>query len=119
MDCAQPEVTLREHLERVLDEYREAHAREHMMLSASVEQAREVLGVKLESINQFRTQVQADRATLMTRELFDVQYALLDRRLAVIEASMANMRGRSAAYTVVVGLVFSALQLILWLVGAK
>ena len=117
-------ITLRQHLETLMEQYRKAHAREHELLAESVEQTKENLELRLESMNEFRAQILSERGTMVTLEKFDAKMSEIDKvnklkmesdnvRIGTIETQLANFKGRwtgiSAAITI--GLVI--LELIL------
>lgn len=106
-------ITLCHYLETLIKEYKESHDREHKLLAEALRASREALDVRLETMNQFRAQILSERGLMVTKERFDVVHEGLDKRVGVIEAGLANLVGRMAAYAIALGVGLTVLELIL------
>ena len=117
-------VPIKEHLEAQMEQYKAAHAREHELLAESVEQTKENLELRLESMNEFRKQILDERGTFVNRDRFNLkteeiernakhQAEMDNRRTGALETQLANLKGRLAAIgtSITIGLII--LELIL------
>jgi hypothetical protein len=84
-------VSLRDHFEALMTHYREAHSKEHQMLMANVELARQALDSRLESMNQFRSQIAAERATYITRDTYEDKHEVLSVRVEANEKRLSQL----------------------------
>jgi hypothetical protein len=98
-------ITLKQYFETLMEQYKQAHAREHVLLAESVEQTKENLELRLESMNQFRAQILSERGTMVTLEKFDSKMSEIDKvnklktesdniRIGTMETQLANFKGR-------------------------
>lgn len=112
-------VSLREYLERLLDDQRVyferlvaehggQHAREREAAQRAIDEARARVEQRLQALNELRAEVTEDRGQLVQRTAFDAKTDAADKErgqlrdeLAAIRADLANQRGRQAAYAVV------------------
>jgi hypothetical protein len=96
----------------------EAHAREHHAQQMAIAKAEDAMAIRLEAMNEFRSQLTAERGTYLTKEEFrrveDAWTRRLDELTKQIEVQgklWANLQGRGAVIAVVtsaaVGLVVS------------
>jgi hypothetical protein len=128
-------VTLREFLEREqantrrdllekLAEYRESHGREHVLLADAIKRAQEALIVRLEGMNEFRAQLEQERASMMTRDTFDAKHEALEAtvsklidgtnlRVSTLETGYANLSGRITATTALLVVGLGVLEFVL------
>jgi len=128
-------VTLREYLEReqagqrreILDklaEYRDSHEREHALLAEAIKRAQEALIVRLEGMNEFRSQLEQERASMMTRDTFDAKHEALEAtvnklidgtnmRVSTLETGYANLSGRITATTALLVVGLGVLEFVL------
>jgi hypothetical protein len=98
-DWTDDDVSLREHVEAIMDERQEAHGREHELLQSALEreqklreealkQARLVVDERLEKLNELRSEVQEDRASYLTKPVFE---AFRDERLQKLNELRAEV----------------------------
>jgi hypothetical protein len=107
------EVSLRHYIETLLRDYKEAHAREHQMLDDGLKLARQNTEYRLENLNNWKAQNQDERATLVSRELFDSNIASLRNSMGIVEKAQANLQGRNTQTAIVLGVVFTVVQIAL------
>ncbi len=89
--------------ERLLSEMKQALADNNR----NVDRAAGLMDRRLDDMNDFRAQVEADRPNYITVARYDEKHADLERRLAKIEAWQANIMGRVVGIAVL-GSVFIA-----------
>jgi hypothetical protein len=106
-------VSLRQYIEALMNQERKSHAREHELLAESVQHTKENLELRLESMNQFRSQITEERGTMLSRETYETRHVDLERRISLIETGLANIRGRSAATSAALGVGLVILQLVM------
>jgi hypothetical protein len=121
-------VSLKHYFETILEQFQISHRHEHELVSKSVESAEKALNVRLDSMNEFRAQIQSERNLYATREALDLKFDmrdktadlkanLIDTRIAELEKQINYMRGRQAAFAVGIILVFSAIEVVMRVVG--
>ena len=111
-------ISLCRYFETLLQEYKDAHVREHALIAENTLRIREALEVRLEGMNQFRAQIMMERGNFVTQDKYDAQHQaltilldtkieVLEKRLGDLESTVSNMRGRFSAIAtaVTVGLV--------------
>jgi hypothetical protein len=89
-------VTLREFAERILAEHREyenarwaAHHREHEVISRALDKAECAMASRLESMNEFRAQLNRQAETFVTQKQHEPLVAFVNRFWGVILGLMA------------------------------
>jgi len=111
-------ISLCRYLEALMKEYKDAHAREHILMSENVEKTARALEIRLEAMNEFRAQILAERGHFVTQDKYDAQHqalnVLLDAKIEVVEkdqaeqkAAVSNIKGRMSAIAaaITVGLI--------------
>jgi hypothetical protein len=95
----------------------EAHARtedlRHAAGDAKIQKAGEVLDYRLEEMNNFREQINLERAEYLRRDLYDREHATLAERVKLLEIVRGEQSGRAAAYASMVALVVIVAQVVL------
>lgn len=81
----------------------EAHHREHTELSKELDLARENVKEKLTEMNQFRSQIDRERALYVTSDKLDSKVGPLETRLKQAEEFRSNMEGRMWMLAAIVG----------------
>jgi hypothetical protein len=83
-------VTLREYIERIFEEHRDAHAAQHVTGERALSQAREVIEHRLEAMNKFREDVEKDRNEFLRVETFNVQMSNVTKQIRVLEDTVKD-----------------------------
>jgi hypothetical protein len=118
----QDAITLRQYIETLFEQYKEAHKNEHKMLAESNNLARENLDIRLESMNQFRNQINDERGSMVSIDRFEARIEALEktiethyqsneRRISTMEKTLSNLSGRWTAGTTALGVGLILLQL--------
>jgi hypothetical protein len=102
-------VSIRQYFEALLQQYKEAHDKEHTLLEKSTELAKQNLEIRLEGMNEFRKQIQEERGSFVNRDKFDILMGALDRRISAIESFQSKIIGVGLAAT----FLLTVLELIL------
>jgi len=102
-------VTLRHHLETLLQQYQDHHDREHALMAESVSLTRQALEARLESMNQFRAQILSERGEMLTKDAYEAKHEMLALRIEANEKQLASI----AAVGGVVALIFVGVELIM------
>ncbi len=99
----------------------DAHAREHALTQTALEKAEQSLTIRLESMNELRSQIYSERGTYVTRDMLETKMAALDtqldslgvmvnRRLGELENKQANLDGRFLILGGVLGVAIVLVQ---------
>ncbi len=80
---------------------------------ARIQKANEVLEYRLEEMNNFRAQINQERAEYLRREMFDREYSGLSDRVKSLEIERGEQSGKAAAYASMVGFVAVLVQIAL------
>jgi len=95
----------------------EAHTRaedlRHEAGDAKIQKASEVLDYRLEEMNNFRAQINQERAEYLRREMYDRDHGALAERVKILEIVRGEQSGRTAAYASMVALVVIVAQVVL------
>jgi len=95
----------------------EAHSRtedlRHEAGDAKIQKASEVLDYRLEEMNNFRAQINQERAEYLRREMYDRDHAALAERVKILEIVRGEQTGRTAAYASIFTLVVIVVQVVL------
>ncbi len=95
----------------------EAHSRaenlRHEAGDAKIQKASEVLDYRLEEMNNFRAQINQERAEYLRREMYEREHAALAERVKILEIVRGEQTGRAAAYASVVALAVIVTQVVL------
>ena len=99
------EVTLKEYVESRMDEREKAHVAQIINAERSLELAATALREKLEQMNEFRRQIDSERALYTKRDDLDALVKLhnadidrLSQRLEKLENWQANVTGRQIVF---------------------
>ena len=117
------EVTLKEYIESRMDEREKAHRSQLDNADRNLRLAADALREKLEHMNQFRAQIDAERALYVKRDQMDALLASrqviveqLVARLEKLETWQANLLGRQlvfgGAVIALAGIVTLAMRLV-------
>jgi preprotein translocase subunit SecA len=128
-------VSMKAYVDALFAQYKEAHSKEHEMLSKAIENsqkalekavdtAQAALNIRLEAMNEFRSQILSERGTFLTSEKFDAKIQEIENveraktesknlRLNALETGLANLRGRWAAVSASIAVVLMILELLL------
>ena len=95
----------------------EAHVRmndlRHESGDAKIQKADAVLEYRLEEMNNFRAQINQERAEYLRREMYEREQGALAERVKNLEIVRGEQSGRTAAYASMVGLVVVVVQIVL------
>ncbi len=95
----------------------EAHARaedlRHEAGDAKIQKANEVLDYRLEEMNNFRAQINQERAEYLRREMYDREQTALAERVKILEIVHGEQMGRTAAYASMIALAVIVAQVVL------
>ncbi len=85
----------------------------HQAGDAKIQKANEVLDYRLEEMNNFRAQLNQERAEYLRREMYDREHSALAERVKALEIVRGEQSGRSAAYASMVALAIIVVQVVL------
>lgn len=111
-------VSLREFIGAVMHERDRAHVREHELVDRAlrieaqlreeaISRARQVVEARLEHLNELRSEVLQDRASYVTRDMFDLRLAPLEQ----FRARALGFRALVSLFSAVIGAVIAAVIL--------
>jgi hypothetical protein len=97
-----PEISLRAYIERIIDERQiqlqqswEAHRREHALLHDSLTLARDEMTRKLETMNEFRRQIEQAELKYVTRSEWSAQHNSLETQARNTQTQVTEQEARS------------------------
>jgi len=117
-------VTLRDYIETLIERDHRSHDRQHELEQRARLDERDSVSLRLEKLNELRSEVVKDRIEYVRRDVFDSQYASLGSRLAELEKNMVRTDALNAhaaevaktrkalVYTIVVGGVLAIINFI-------
>jgi len=95
----------------------EAHARmddlRHEAGDAKIHKADQDLERRLKEMNNFREQINQERAEYLRRDMYNRENAALSDRVKCLEIVRGEQSGRAAAYASMVGLAVVVVQVVL------
>lgn len=95
-------IPLRDYFERLLEE----HEARHILINEAMELARSTFLVRLESMNEFRAQLDRQQGNFVTREYLEALRQANENRLQKLELAKARMDGTAMIITgVIAGIV--------------
>jgi hypothetical protein len=106
------DISLRHYIETRMNEYREAHSREHALESQSLKLARDNLEYRLEQMNRFREQVTSERGSLVSKETYENRHEMLALRIEAVEKSIATLAGVGATVALVLVVIEFVLRFV-------
>jgi len=99
------------------DDALEAHIRaedlRHEARDAKIQKASEVLDYRLEEMNNFRAQINQERAEYLRREMYDREQDAMGERVKILEIIRGEETGKTAAYASMAAFVVIVVQVVL------
>jgi len=105
-------VTLKEHIERLLDERCRVIDQRFEEQDRALDLARAEMERRLEGLNQLRQDVTKDRAEYVTRDVFELRVAPLEKSVTQLETRMIT--GMAA-----IGIIFLVIDMMFHFLGKK
>jgi len=96
-----------------LDAHSRAEDLRHQAGDAKIQKANEVLDYRLEEMNNFRAQINQERAEYLRREMYDRDHSALADRVKTLEIVRGEQAGKTAAYASMVGVVVVLVEVVL------
>ncbi len=87
----------------------------HQAAEARIQKANEVLDYRLAEMNNFREQINQERAEYLRREIYEREHSALSERVKNLEIVRGEQAGRTAAYASMVAFVVIMVQVLLHL----
>ena len=113
------QVTIKEFLEERIDALEDKVSLHLKLNQVALDKASAELNARLEHMNEFRQQLQRQEGTFLTKENYDVKHTLLEREIASLKETRAELRGRATQQSVyiayllaLIGIVFTLYDLI-------
>jgi hypothetical protein len=85
----------------------------HQAAEARIQKANEVLDYRLAEMNNFREQINQERAEYLRREIYERDHSALSERVKNLEIVRGEQAGRTAAYASMVAFAVIIVQLAL------
>jgi len=95
----------RSHIEAIFAEHRRAHDQKHVDDEKAQEQARRAIDLRLEKLNELRSEVIQDRGEYLRRDVFDSQLQGVLKQIS----ELADFRSRALGLAVVLSLISGAI----------
>jgi len=80
---------------------------------AKIQKANEVLDYRLEEMNNFRAQINQERAEYLRREMYERDHTALADRVKILEIVRGEQVGKTAAYASMVAFAVIVAQMVL------
>jgi Rps23 Pro-64 3,4-dihydroxylase Tpa1-like proline 4-hydroxylase len=93
----------------------QAEGLRHQAAEAKTQKANEVLDYRLAEMNNFREQINQERAEYLRREIYEREHSALAERVKNLEIVRGEQAGKTAAYASVVALAVIVVQVALHL----
>jgi predicted ATPase len=100
-------------LAAVLEAKSRAEDLRHEAGDAKIQKANEVLDYRLEEMNNFRAQLNQERAQYLRREMYEREHFALAERVKALEIVRGEQSGRTTAYASMVALALIVVQVVL------
>ncbi len=97
------------------EDYTRAHEREHELIAQAIVEARRTVDMRLEGMNDLRQQITNERAGFATSAGAEA----LRQRIDKLEQAQAAAAGSNATWTIVLGVFFTILQLVMRFLPVK
>jgi Rps23 Pro-64 3,4-dihydroxylase Tpa1-like proline 4-hydroxylase len=98
-----------------LEAQAQAEGLRHQATEAKTQKANEVLDYRLAEMNNFREQINQERAEYLRREIYEREHSALSERVKNLEIVRGEQAGRTAAYASVVAFAVIMVQIALHL----
>jgi hypothetical protein len=105
------DVALKEYIEGLIAAYEKhsdeqwiGHRREHELLKEAINRAGQVLETRLETMNEFRNQLNAERGSYLTLAQYEAKHEVATNRITELEKFKSNMEGRFGTWTIVLAI---------------
>jgi hypothetical protein len=85
----------------------------HQAGDAKIQKANEVLDYRLEEMNNFRAQLNEERAEYVRREMYNREQSAMAERVKILEIVRGEQSGRTTAYASMVALALIVVQVVL------
>jgi len=99
------------------EDYTRHHAREHELIHAAQQEAKNANEYRMERLNELRQQVEQDRNQFVTKIGSDLQHAAIEQRLRTLENASAATSSATVTWVIAVGIIFTVIQIALRFVG--
>jgi hypothetical protein len=111
-------VSLRQYVESLF----KAHEKEHVLLSDNTSKADRALEIRLEAMNEFRSQIMSERGHFVTQDKYEAQHQallllldtkieVLETRSAQLEANLSNLKGRFSAIAAAISIMLVIVEI--------
>ena len=94
-----------------LEAQAQAEGLRHQATEAKTQKANEVLDYRLAEMNNFREQINQERAEYLRREIYEREHSALSERVKNLEIVHGEQAGRTAAYASVVAFAVIVVQI--------
>ena len=88
------EVTLRDYIDTRFMELEKKLALQSDLNDRAIQKAEESLKIRLEAMNEFRKQIEKERQSYMTRDIYEANLKSVDERVKRLEISNAFSSGK-------------------------
>ena len=88
------DVSLREYIERVIEERERTHAAQREAVERALAEAEVTLNRRLGEMNEFRKQIQDERGTYVHKDNLQMHVDASDERIRKLEDMSSNYQGR-------------------------
>jgi predicted phage tail protein len=99
--------------ENAIEAYARSEDLRHAASDAKIQKANEVLDYRLEEMNNFRAQINEERAEYLRREMYEREHSGLSDRVKTLEIVRGEQAGKATAYVSVVGCLLIVAQIVL------
>lgn len=95
----------RTHIEAIFDEHRRAHDQKHVDDERAQDAARTAIDLRLEKLNELRSEVLQDRSQFVRRDLYDADVKSLNEKLEAVRSWQNKAVGAGVILTLLAGTV--------------
>jgi Fe2+ transport system protein B len=110
-------VSLKEYVERMASEMCRSNDLRFTAQDKALELARETIERRLESMNEFRSQLKDQAATFMTSAVYEAKHELLQKQVDDMRITNARLEGKADQKSVTLAYIFSLVGIVLGILG--
>ena len=111
-------------MEKLEDARWDAHREVHTMGQLAIDEALKTLNLRLEAMNEFRSQIYQERSEFLKHDIYDSEHKTLETRfesateknssrISILENNQSNQAGKAAAYASIVGLISGVIAILI------
>jgi hypothetical protein len=111
------EISLKEYFDDKIEEVTKLYESKLFASDKAVQLASETLSIRLNSMNEFRSQLKDQAATLLTKNEFDIQHQKVLDDIRVLRDSKATLEGKASQLSANIALGIAVIGVIISIIS--